>query len=1692
MPIDVQTEASEASEAPIEVSAEHRHETAKAMIDSLMSKGMTLGEIEAYAIAHLEADEGGGPDPTTLYDVLRETSADKVAPGVDDKARGSAEEQFVADDDWVEKGIADAEKYANAGHESDEQDPGSEHTAASVKIPVTSVDEYDDDPILARTANPSGKSEQEQPNVTSWSAESTDDRIDRTIGDIHDELADIGRQLEDPSIDDNTKQALDSRRSELQQHLDFMLKRKDNVTEMASDAGAQPVDVDGGFGNETDDTTDEYEESPILARTNNPAGTPPPVPTARDIDIHAAEDEDAEPGADTPELDTEGDGGNDGDGEPPVELNLSYGRANVERDAKNLAHLYAEKKLSDELEEGGFVRKTLKRMFKGNILRQHYHTRYKMEYDRLVQEAQGEIYAPIIALYGEQGIGPEEAIQASRIALAATLERVMDDEFNMLREGESEQEISGDEAVDNQVRAVLRDLTLRFARGELDEQSLLTERNRMFGEIEGLNDELFGRGIRFTDNILELAINVRAALEHEGGMARVEEALATMELGGAIARSGANTELKQTIFDRFSDKVHTSRIGGTAIASSILLAGSVISSVTTKGSQRAASSALRLTGIGAGAAGVIAAANEYSAFRREAAYHRQESAYGIEHERGRNPRRDAMEALVYDMQDAAASTESMRTYLDEDGGLRADLSDQEILDAFRESNSMRAIMAHADEGGIDLLRFSSPEAAPRERLQLMRTRIELDRALEQRRLQGGELTLTAPDGTQNQFAVEEVFGTVRSALNADIQTHVEANVSTVNDAYQALMAKRMAKAFVAGTVAGFTVGALVQEGVALVNPNVAGVFEYQEAGKTNTLLNSLIFGEHNTGSSNPQVAEILQSAKGTDIITHKGTALRLEVPEGFEAKFNGGSNTFDLVSAKDGTVVADNLAYAKNGEISQQAIDELHKIGLNINQNPVTVNGAPKVVGADKFIDVYEKRGDLETTRLIDNAINRDPGLAGDRNELDLHAGGADGHWKTDSGAVRIKIAGLEDTGSWHGNKTYDIPQALQEGRGKVMLTVNDEYRPNGKYKTFLFDVERAKNGDWRAVIPKDHPAAKWFGDGGSISDFHGPSLEQLQNPNVDYLDSRNSLAFVIEEGTTAKGVHEMVSVASIPGTGDGPYEIPTPNVEYVSVMTGEALPAGGTLPVVGPPLYPRRGIGAPIRRNAPPTPPNPYYPRRRYGEAGYDGTGQSREVVESIRAEVSPAMLAGEQLDLAEQAEWYAARLADDFGPEYVEEVRRIIDSDPRISNLPDATRAIIAIPVGAAYEQDNIYNTLSLYARQQKVGEGEFSVALGVNNIEGITDDPQQRARVEKTLSEIERARRDFPQLNIIALRYEVPQEEVDRHGSIIGLVTRRLYDAVALAAGEHAASHGTSDILMVRNDADSRGISPVYVERLLKGADVMPNALAFTGESILDVTRLMPTHPGLALTLGFDAMLARLSPDRTGGANFAVKLGAYCGMRGLGSAQGGGTGSDDLAIGDRINAARGYASSTGSYGTSGYASGTTSSDSPIDRRPVRFVGASLESTGERQIRAYTAGRNPVHHAWDDFSSGDGGFTPRYDGLGRLRKENMGEAIRSAETYISEMMNDRGMSRAQAETHLLRYFGHADRYRLSARRDGTLALKITRPGERYIGQLRSGKQFKPGEGGIAGRNIRKKLNAATGTPRYIRAPKRRFGRNR
>lgn len=1570
MPVDSDIELSAPSQVEGEISAEQRRDIAAAMVDNLMrDRGMTRSEAAAYLAGHLDSKTSGNEvDPSVLEEAFTQVHADtmsdevvnteftamtdplEVEVGGADKPALPAESETIQDpnhdsldsgeesqpinplapvasaetddsevspeqeaeeawtDDsevgsdtppqfreYVVNGIQDAENYANSRAENTQEVRTDDSTVSSTEVQSETQDSDEDyDEILHRTAAPSGKS-----TVSTQQQEN--------IYDLHEQV-------------------------ELQQ-----------AQEMEADAQTAIVDTTNQPSDMVEQA-DSDEETP-LQRTNNPSG----------IDDNAEpqlSDADVPPNSPT-DVDGGGDGGG-GNGEPTNldENSLGYDRVNRDRDQKVYAEVYAAARIGEELEQGGFFKKMVKRAFKGNILRQYYTQKYKLAYDKLVVESGGSLHAPLLELYGTDH---EDAIRMSNEAASALMERVLDEDPRMqefLREGEHRVPISGNPEVDNQLRAALKDLSFRYARGELTDETILEERDRLFGEIEGLNGELFGKGVGFSDNIIELARNVRTMVEHDEGLDRAAAALDAMELRGAYARGAAESELRRTTMDKISEKLGTSRIGGTAIATGIILAGAVVFCGTQKGAQAGISKALRMTVIGAGASGLIAGANEYATMRREIAQVRNEAEEGLVHDNSGNKRRQRLEeAAVYRSESMIEATTRLRDFLDTEGAFRPDITGEGLVAAQTEVAKLRALIKQSDEQQVGLLAASGAGMGPAERLALVESIIAVDVALEAKLAQGGTITLNNADGVPTEFEIGAVLESAKASATEAVSLDITSNVAAVDKATRYEVARRVATAAVIGTAVGATWGLAISESMAAVNPGVTGLFETQQPGVPNTLANSLAFGEYN-GAPGSQSATEQVANQVTHTVQVGNTNSVMNLPQGFELQPSG-QNAYNIVDTSSGKTVVDNLTTGKYGGLTAEAKEMLTAKNLDFHQTSELVAGGTKTVNSGEFYQANKAHLIHSSNSLMMNDTVNNP----DYNELHFYASGKDGSWFDSRGNVRIRVDGISPDGSFMGNYHPNPVEAIQNGQLKVFMSIDKAHGLDN----FAFKVVE-HNGHYQVVIPKTSPAIQLFGDrqgGGYASEgFLG-----------------RYLGTAIDKGPNASGTHQFDVINSVAGNPKHHFEVPTFEKAYainldIPTAGGTVIPPtpGETLPVFGPPIYPRRGIGAPLRHPERPTPD----PEPEYGGGGYYETQERQREWEEDR---SPRLRDNPDATLNPREEllWYRDRMRQRNGNEYVDELESQVASIPELQNLPKTTKAIVCIPVAAANESENIYNTLSLYAQQEGVAPGEVTMLLHVNWMDEALNDPQKLAAIEKTRAEIARAKSDFPDLRIAVLETQWEKAFMDTQRGVIGHVARKMMDVAALASA-HAQDIGQfeadQDVLVVRNDSDAKGMSRRYLEHMLGAFDSDSSADAFVGGMRWE-TESHKKYPGFGVSGNFREVMQALtgrpgSKDQvpTIGINHAIRVSMLAAIGGLGTGEYTGAGSDDLEIQGRVYAARGTRSN-GTSGYSGYGSGSGPARSHV--KPIKYVvGAQIDSSADRVMAAYFGKGRGFIDAWNDFDAG------------------------------------------------------------------------------------------------------------------------------
>lgn len=400
--------------------------------------------------------------------------------------------------------------------------------------------------------------------------------------------------------------------------------------------------------------------------------------------------------------------------------------------------------------------------------------------------------------------------------------------------------------------------------------------------------------------------------------------------------------------------------------------------------------------------------------------------------------------------------------------------------------------------------------------------------------------------------------------------------------------------------------------------------------------------------------------------------------------------------------------------------------------------------------------------------------------------------------------------------------------------------------------------------------------------------------------------------------------------------------------------------------------------------------------EAGTPYGASSPEDLHLMEADRSPRLQENPRakLQLGEELAWHKSLMDRDRSPEYVQDVGDIIANAPELASLDAKTKAIDTILCGAAFEADNIYHTLSLYHEAEQDNKDALektAILLHVNWIDSDLSDPEKAPKVQKTLDEIERAKRDFPDLRIVPFQTEYEREKLDagEYGDrLVNHAAMKMYD-VAMMAAKKSIDEGRrepdDDILIIKNDSDSYGMARDYLGRMLRAFEQNPDKDTFSGAIRWGAHRSKDL-PGFGVVTQF-LELTRIAARRSTvqgyqssfGVNTAVRLSTFAGVGGIGNyGKEGGSAPDDLAINERINTARnGTAAHDGPYGSTTHRSGDTHD------YHQHVPGADIDTNADRMEAVYVKGL-PITATWEKAHK-NGEMVSRGDGLELGEKEDI-----------------------------------------------------------------------------------------------------------
>lgn len=1284
----------------------------------------------------------------------------------------------------------------------------------------------------------------------------------------------------------------------------------------------------------------------------------------------------------------------------PNDKPLTIAVVDQSRDINAAARDYVETRIREEnyefAENHGKIRKLLHNIWRGEngIATPYLRNKYYEEGKRIAKEN------GITSLYTDDKSLWEAATGATIDRFASEYDESIHNEA-----GESREELADDSPFGKSVKKLIEN----FAKGDSrlgDKKSFDEAKNRILRQLNQYEngDGLIGEGDLKIDNIWEIAQAVKERIDHGES---VDAVIQGMKIYSGESRSGVRTEAYQSKVDKIVEKVQDSKVGTVVNPEVIGLAAAVATGVFRVGKGSLAK-ALGVTVLPGGLTGVLSGVREYGRLGKERSVHSREMAQGGSFDN--ESRREEMDKFRYNTVNAEHLTNSLREFIDRD-----DPSPEELQKGYESLVNAASRTAMSDRERADFISYSSAENVEIERF-------DLDVAIAEAKvkLKGklGEL----PEEFRRDLGIDK-NDTISDAINksTELMQSLSEDKNKKDQLFKRLRLKRTATSAAIGFASGLAASVVVQEAAALFDSGYDGLLERAISGDTKgdrqTVLDAIFHREGSSGNT------ILSSDTYSSHSIGNGDG-NVKLPDNYKFTYND-DGTANIIGP-DNKLFAHNISFEANGSLSQSSQEYLQGKGVVIENLSSTVDGkelTSRYLSVNEYLDHYQSK----TTNITRDFWydNNTPGVS-DGNELNLH-------WEErgPDGSIRLSIADMTNDGSYYGHDSASWSDGTQNGSLKFAVSASIDNQD----RVFMVDIAP----DGSINIPPDSPAASLFSvDEHGQMEFNGAYGEVVSVQDVDS-DGITHVAPM----ATMEGNNSITTIST-------PVEVPTSHIAYETKMTFPPMEVSKPNVVEGfgaSWFVTRRPLEKIARRRS------NYYNQYQYRN-GY------MERRESQLEDISPRLKenSNANLELGEETTRYKQWLAGTRGSDYVDQIEQGINNSKELQQAPGDIDFVVTIPVAAASESENIYNTLGLLARQDNDDIEKSLILLNVNWLDEAKSDSKKASNIRKTIAEIDRARKDFPHLRIATIEREYNRESVEKTGGVISYVAQDLQSAALLWLQqqiENGKRSPSQDAIIQRYDADMRGMSKHAWRDIRRAFSKYPETDIFKGVTRLGVDQY-EKYPGFGLVAEMEANMSAIRTIGgfvgTGGANFGARASTVAAVNGIGDVRVySGSGSDDMEVGARINTARAGRFTDSSNGGHYNYSGNVSVN--VNRRVGRFVGGStVDTDAERFISRYMDGKF-WQSVWFNesgpgaFSDGAGGYSPRTSGSHNRQNRSdklSAKMIKVLELNMSEELAIAGPE-YRARVLSLVFKNVPGAYTLEDTDNG-VKFKFTKAGRKYI----------------------------------------------
>lgn len=467
-------------------------------------------------------------------------------------------------------------------------------------------------------------------------------------------------------------------------------------------------------------------------------------------------------------------------------------------DIDNLAEAEAHKSADNEMAKISGSKNIIKKFWKGNLFKEYYRQKeYTIAREKI--EEGNNIYA-----------GRDLDSKAHEKATKAITDRFMSQYKETVGKDEEKEILKSDNQENKKMVQEIEELVFKYANNKIDELSFTNEKNRIFREINGVKEK--GAKI-YTDNLKEIAMNIRVALEHG---AKMEEIKMNTELIIGKAKSSLKTEAHFNKVDKLADKLKNSKVGRYISPATLAMATGLAYSLSVTLGKKVAfkAGAVASLGLAVGAVGAIAGVEESYKVTKERKQHNLEMAEGGSFDE-KDKGRVNLEKFRYDMVSANDLREEIESVLKQKKSkeLRKKLTEEEMDQALKILAKIEARRKLNYERKIDLISYSGIENVEEERK-------ELDILVAKAKCQMRKISLNYPE--------KESFDSYLSKLTEVEKIKImggESGLDKKDKSFKKYKNKKVAKKVLSTVTIGAVFGLIAQEGIALVDDKVQSIFE---------------------------------------------------------------------------------------------------------------------------------------------------------------------------------------------------------------------------------------------------------------------------------------------------------------------------------------------------------------------------------------------------------------------------------------------------------------------------------------------------------------------------------------------------------------------------------------------------------------------------------------------------------------------------------------------------------------------------------------------------------------------------------------------------------------------------------------------------------------------------------------------------